>query len=58
MREAEKAGLAGRHIFLIDDIVTTGATMEVCTRTLLRAGAEAVDVVTLARVGMPETLAV
>ena len=58
VREAEKARLAGRHILLVDDVLTTGATVEACTRTLLRAGAEAVDVVTLARVVMPETLAV
>ena len=58
VREAEKAGLAGRHILLVDDVLITGATVEACTRTLLRAGAEAVDVVTLARVVMPETLAV
>lgn len=58
VREAEKAGLAGRPILLVDDILTAGATMEVCSRTLLRAGAEAVDVVTLARVVMPESLAV
>ena len=58
VREAEKARLAGRYIFLVDDVLTTGATMEARTRTLLRAGAEAVDIVTLARVVMPETLAV
>ena len=58
VREAEKAGLAGRHILLVDDVLTTGATVEACTHTLLRAVAEAVDVVTLARVVMPETLAV
>ena len=58
VREAEKARLAGRHILLVDDVLTTGATVEACTHTLLRAGAEAVDVVTLARVVMPETLAV
>ena len=57
-REAEKAGLAGRHILLVEDVLTTSATVEACTRTLLQAGAEAVDVVTLARVVMPETLAV
>ncbi|MEC7512215.1 MAG: hypothetical protein VX859_02665 [Pseudomonadota bacterium] len=43
---------------LVDDVLTTGATVEACIRTLLRAGVEAVDVVTLARVVMPETLAV
>ncbi|MFL2945871.1 MAG: ComF family protein [Parvibaculales bacterium] len=43
---------------VVDDVLTTGATVEACTHTLLRAGAEAVDVVTLARVVMPETLAV
>ena len=58
VREAEKVRLAGRHILLVDYVLTTGATVEACTRTLLRAGVEAVDVVTLARVVMPETLAV
>ena len=57
VREAEKAGLAGRHILLAVDVLTTGATVEACTRTLLRADAEAVDVVILARVVMRETFA-
>jgi predicted amidophosphoribosyltransferase len=34
--------------------MTTGATVEGCTRTLRRAGAAAVDVLTLARVVRPE----
>lgn len=28
LREAEKAGLAGRHILLVDHVLTTGATVE------------------------------
>ena len=38
-----------RRIVLIDDILTTGATVSECTRLLLRAGALQVNVVTLAR---------
>lgn len=42
--------LAGRRALLIDDVLTTGATVGACTRVLLRGGAAAVDVLTLARV--------
>lgn len=44
------AEVAGRHVVLIDDVLTTGATVEACTRLLKRGGAERVDIVTLARV--------
>ncbi|KKC32098.1 hypothetical protein WH91_15820 [Devosia psychrophila] len=40
----------GRRIVLVDDVYTTGATTKAVTRTLLKAGAEAVDVVSFARV--------
>lgn len=42
--------LKGRRVVLIDDVYTTGATVKAATRALKRGGAEAVDVLTFARV--------
>ncbi|MBT3916369.1 MAG: ComF family protein [Rhodospirillaceae bacterium] len=44
-----------KHVLLIDDVLTTGATAKVCAKTLFNAGACNVDVLTLARVVRTET---
>jgi ComF family protein len=46
----DPARIAGRCILLVDDVVTTGATVQACARALKRAGASRVDVLALARV--------
>jgi ComF family protein len=38
-----------RSILLVDDVYTTGATVNECAKVLLAAGAKSVDVLTLAR---------
>ena len=43
--------VSGMNVLLIDDVMTTGATVNSCSRQLLGAGAESVHVLTLARAG-------
>ena len=43
--------IRGQHLILVDDIFTTGATVNECARVLKEAGAASVFVVTLSRAG-------
>jgi len=48
-RVRHTARVKDRHLVLVDDVFTTGSTVEECSRVLLRAGAASVRVVTVAR---------
>ena len=47
VRQPEK--IKGKRILLVDDVYTTGATVDECSRVLLENGAKYVDVLTVAR---------
>jgi ComF family protein len=51
--EQGRAAVAGRRLIVLDDVLTSGATVEGCARALLRAGAKNVDVLVFARVADP-----
>jgi predicted amidophosphoribosyltransferase len=42
-----------KHVAIVDDVMTTGATLAECARVLLAAGVERVDVWALARTPLP-----
>lgn len=54
VRFGADARLKGRTIVLVDDVMTTGATMAACAQACLDGGARQVDTLVFARVARPE----
>ncbi|MFP4097556.1 MAG: ComF family protein [Alphaproteobacteria bacterium] len=54
VKEKNRCIISNKALVLIDDVYTTGATVNECTKELLKAGAKCVYVLTLARVAKEE----
>lgn len=48
--DTDQQGITGRHVILVDDVLTSGATAAACSRTLLAAGAARVSILAFTRV--------
>ncbi len=53
---ADPSAIAGRHVVLVDDVLTSGSTSDACAKVLLKAGAARVDLLCFARVVRPALL--
>lgn len=47
--DARKAEIAGMHLVIVDDVVTTAATLNACARALFESGARIISYVTFGR---------
>jgi predicted amidophosphoribosyltransferase len=43
----DKAAIEGKHLLLVDDIITTGATLEACANELKKAQGTRISIATL-----------
>jgi predicted amidophosphoribosyltransferase len=52
LEQREALHVAGRRVWLVDDVVTSGHTARECSTLLKRAGADSVGVLCLARASL------
>lgn len=52
----ELGSIRGKHLMLIDDVMTTGSTLESCAKALLESGARSVSALTIAAATLPRKI--